>query len=424
MKISALKELVQSGGLDEKLIELYGEEALASQKERYLKVLTKGQELFGDEDACLFSAPGRTEVGGNHTDHQLGRVLAASLNLDVIAVVSLRSDKVVRYASEGFTVEPVDLSDLSIREKEINTTEALIRGTAAGLEKLGYRSGGFDCYAESDVIPGGGMSSSAAFEVLLGTIMSELFNDGKVSAETIAKNGQYAENVYFGKPCGLLDQMACSVGSFAAIDFADKENPVVEKIDFNPADYGYKLILTDVRASHAELSGEYGAVPAEMKCVAKVLGYEVLSETNEAELTANVGKIREACGDRAFLRAYHFVKETERAKLQAEALKNKDIDTFLNLIKESGHSSYMYLQNINVPGAIKDQPVALALALSDSVLAGKGAYRVHGGGFAGTIQAFVPEADTEKYIGTMENAFGKGCCYVLRVRNCGGIRII
>ena len=424
MKISALKELINNGSLDEKLTELYGEEALTEQKQRYLSVLDKGMNLYGDGDAFLFSAPGRTEVGGNHTDHQLGRVLAASLNLDVIAVVIPRSDQIVRYASEGFNVDPVDLSDLSVQEKEINTTESLIRGTAGGLVKLGYKCGGFDCYAESDVIPGGGMSSSAAFEVLLGTIMSELFNEGKVSAETIAKNGQYAENVYFGKPCGLLDQMACSVGSFAAIDFADKENPVVEKIDFNPADYGYKLILTDVRASHAELSDEYSAVPAEMKAAAKVLGYEVLSQTNEEELRENVGKIRKACGDRAFLRAYHFVKETERAGKQAEALKNRDIDTFLNLIRESGHSSYMYLQNINVPGAIKDQPVALALALSDSVLAGRGAYRVHGGGFAGTIQAFVPADESEQYIRTMEDAFGEGCCYVLRVRNCGGIRII
>jgi len=423
MKISEQIKAIEAGKKDEELIRLYGEEALAFQKQRYCDILDKTKKLFGDQDARIFSAPGRTEVGGNHTDHQWGAVLAASLNLDVAAVVIPSEDKIVRYASKGFSVNPVDLNNLEIVKEEENTTEALIRGTAAGLAKRGYKIGGFQAYAESDVIPGGGMSSSAAFEVLLGTIFNGLYNDNQIDSETIAINGQYAENVYFGKPCGLLDQMACSVGSFAAIDFKDPSKPVVEKVAFNPADYGYKLILTDVKASHAELSGEYAAVPAEMKEAAKVMGHEVLSQSNLQELIDNVKAIREACGDRAFLRAYHFVEETERAKKERDALKANDILSFMKLVKESGHSSYMYLQNINVPGATKEQPVAIALALSDAVLSEEEAYRVHGGGFAGTIQAFVKNENVDRYIQVMESAFGENSCYVLRIREVGGIEI-
>ncbi len=423
MKISELASSLQAGQLDQKLIELYGEEELASEKERYLGVIENAQRLYGDHEAMIFSAPGRTEVGGNHTDHQLGSVLAASLNLDCIAVVIPTEEKIVRYSAKGFEVRPVDMNDLSIHKEEKNSTEALIRGVGAGLAKRGYACGGFEAFAESNVIPGGGMSSSAAFEVLLGTIQNVIYNDGKVSAQDIAKIGQFAENEYFMKPSGLLDQMACSVGSFAAIDFADKENPVVEKVPFNPADYGYDLVLTDVKASHADLSDEYGLIPAEMKKVAAVLGKEVLGPTSVEEIIAHVGEIREKCGDRAFLRAFHYANETKRAKAEAAALKAKDIQEFLKLVRESGHSSWMYLQNINVPGETAKQPVAVALALSDAVIGEDGAYRVHGGGFAGTIQAFVKKETTPKYIATMESTFGKGCCYTLRIRNCGGVRI-
>ncbi len=423
MKINELRKFIETGGLDEKLAALYGEANIAAQRLRYDDILVKACNMFGDREAQLYSAPGRTEVGGNHTDHQLGAVLAASLNLDVVAAVVLSNDMVVRYASKGFDVKPVDLKELGIHDEEANTTEALIRGTAAGLVERGYKVGGFMAYAESDVIAGGGMSSSAAFEVLLGTIFNGLYNDGAIDSQTIAKNGQYAENVYFKKPCGLLDQMACSVGSFAAIDFKDPKNPVVEKVDFDPASYGYDLILTDVKASHAELSDEYGAVPREMKAAANVMGHQFLSECTLSQLLENASEIRKTCGDRAFLRAYHFVNETKRAKDEVEALRCKDIGEFLRLVTESGHSSYMYLQNINVPGAVKEQPVAMALALSEAVLAGSGAYRVHGGGFAGTIQAFVPREKTTEYIKTMETVFGKGCCYMLRIRNCGGTRV-
>ncbi len=424
MRISELMEYVRNGKLDETLVSLYGESQTAAQRERYLSILEKGCGLFGDREASLFSAPGRTEVGGNHTDHQLGKVVAASIDLDIAAVVIRTDDMIVRYASKGFAVEPVDLHDLSVRPEEKNTTEALIRGTAAGLKERGYEVGGFQVYAESDVLPGGGMSSSAAFEVLLGTIFNSLYNDGKASSEEIAKNGQYAENVYFMKPCGLLDQMACASGSFTAIDFYDKDNPKVRRVSFDPGEFGYDLILTDVRASHADLSDEYAAVPQDMKDVAKVLGEEVLSRCTLGQFIEKIGEIRNACGDRAALRAFHFLKETQRAADLAAAMERGDIASFLDIVNESGRSSYMYLQNINVPGAVKEQPVALALGISDAVLHERGAFRVHGGGFAGTIQAYVPKELTEQYIAAMERVFDKGCCYILKIRGCGGIKML
>jgi len=267
------------------------------------------------------------------------------------------------------------------------------------------------------------MSSSAAFEVLLGTIFSELFNEGGVSSEEVAINGQYAENVYFMKPCGLLDQMACSIGSFAAMDFADPSSPVVEKIDFNPAAFGYDLILTDVKASHADLSDEYGAVPAEMKSVAKILGEEVLGSCTLDQLLLHTARIRANCGDRAYLRAFHFLNETKRAKEQADALKAKDMKKFLKLVNESGRSSWMYLQNIVPAGYVKEQPVGIALAVSDAELGEDEAFRVHGGGFAGTIQAYVKQENSDRYIRVMESVFGEGCCYKLRIRQAGGIKI-
>lgn len=424
MKISELIAFIQEGKLNDKLISLYGEQALSEQTKRYESILQSAKDAFGDQEAKIFSAPGRTEVGGNHTDHQLGKVLAASLNLDVVACVIPTNDAIVTYKSKGYSVQPVDVSQLEINESEKNTTEALIRGVASGLNKRGYKAGGFSCYAESDVINGGGMSSSAAFEVLLGTIQNDLYNEGKVSSEDIAKIGQYAENVYFMKASGLLDQMACSVGSFAAMDFKDPENPIVVKVPFDPSDYGYDLIITDVKASHADLSDEYSKVPAEMKAVAKVLGCEVLGQTNMDALLSNVKQIRETCGDRAFLRAYHFLQETKRAQEESDALQKKDIDLFLKLVRESGHSSWMYLQNICVPTTPESQAVAVGLALSEAIIGEDGAYRVHGGGFAGTIQAFVKKETTKQFISMMESTFGEACCYILRIRNVGGIRVV
>lgn len=424
MTISEIIKYINAGKLDDRLSFLYGENAITSQKERYLQVLDRAKKILGDVEAILFSAPGRTEVGGNHTDHQLGAVVAASIDLDVIAVVTKQESNIVEYYADGFDVQPVDLSDLTIHENEKNTTEALIRGIAAGFQKQEYNYGGFKAYAQSNVLSGGGMSSSAAFEVLIGTIFNALYNKYMITSVDIAKIGQFAENQYFMKASGLLDQMACSIGSFAAMDFKNPKNPEVESIPFNPMDYGYQLILTDVKASHSDLSDEYSAIPYEMKSVAKLFGKEVVSELTLDQLAMNVHQIRTELGDRPFLRAYHFLNETHRAKLQAQALKDKDIATFLKLVKESGQSSYMYLQNVLNPTDHQNQALGVALALSQMVLKDDGAYRVHGGGFAGTIQAYVPVKKVQEYIQTMESSFGKDCCFILRIRPCGGVKVI
>lgn len=423
MRITQLRKAIEDGSFDKELSHLYGPSNLSSAKDRYISLLSEALQEFSDQPARIFCAPGRTEVGGNHTDHQLGRVFAASISLDVAAVVVPTDDNIITYVSKGFDVRPVDIGDTDIHEEEKNTTESLIRGVSAALKNAGYATGGFKCYAQSDVLPGSGMSSSAAFEVLIGTIINGLYNDGNIPSQTIAKCGQIAENTYFMKGSGLLDQMACSTGSFAYMDFADPKQPVVQKVDFAPADYGFDLILTDVRASHADLSDEYSLVPSEMKAAAKVLGKEVLGTCTKQEVIDHCADIREACGDRAFLRAYHFVCETQRAKDEADALRNGDIRTFLNLVNESGRSSWMYLQNISAPGDSAHQAIATALALSESLLKDCGAYRVHGGGFAGTIQVFVPQSLTEQYIALMESVFGKDCCYVLSIRDCGGTEI-
>ena len=423
MLVTQLSRAIEDGQLDEQLTRLYGPSHLSQAKDRYISLLFHARQAFGDHETRLFSAPGRTEVGGNHTDHQLGRVFAASISLDVAAAVIPTDDNIITYVLDGFTVKPVDITDTAIHPEEKNTTEALIRGVAAALKDSGYRIGGFSCYAQSDVLPGSGMSYSAAFEVLIGTILNGLYNDGRIPSMDIAKCGQIAENRYFMKGSGLLDQMACSTGSFAYMDFGDPDNVIVEKVDFAPADYGYDLILTDVRASHADLSDEYSLVPSEMKAAAAVLGKDVLGTCTKQEVIDHCRQIREACGDRAFLRAYHFVCETQRAKDEADALRHGDFKEFLKLVRESGRSSWMYLQNISAPGSSKDQAIATALALSESLLQENGAYRVHGGGFAGTIQAFVPQKDTESYIALMESVFGEGCCYVLSIRECGGTEI-
>lgn len=424
MKTIELKQYITAGKLDDSLIHLYGEEQLEKQKKRYNRILERSSSLFGNKEVVLFSAPGRTEIGGNHTDHQLGKVVAASLNLDAVACVSKREDGIISYHADEFEVKDVDVSDLAVHKEEKNTTESLLRGVAAGMNQKGYSVGGFDCFADSEVLSGSGMSSSACFEVLIGTVLNDLYNEGKATEVEIAKIGQYAENVYFMKNSGLLDQMACSIGSFAFMDFKDPDNPYVEKIDFNPSSFGYDLILTDVRASHADLSDEYSCVPEEMKSVARVLGKEVLCDCSLSQLIAQCREIREKCGDRAFLRAYHFVNETQRAEKEAEFMKKNDIQSFFDEVNASGRSSWMYLQNISAPGDSRHQAIAVALALSEAFLKNDGAWRVHGGGFAGTIQAYVNKKSSEQYIAMMESVFGKGCCYKLAIRECGGIRII
>ena len=383
------------------------------------KDLTAGfAAAFGRQPQRWFSAPGRTEIGGNHTDHQRGRVLAAAVDLDTRAAVACGGDE-IRVLSKGYPLCTVSLKDLAPKPEEVGTTAALIRGVAAGFANLGCRLEGFDAYVTSTVLPGSGLSSSAAFEVLMGTVINALFFEGRATAEQIAAIGQYAENVYFGKPCGLMDQMASAVGGLVAIDFADPEKPEVRPVDYDFAACGHALCILDSGADHADLTAEYGAIPAEMGAIAGFFGKEVLSQVEEGAFFAAIPQLRRACGDRAVLRALHFFGETRRAKTQAEALERGDFPGFLELVKESGRSSWLYLQNVTVPGAA-DQSLALTLAVCQDALEGRGACRVHGGGFAGTVQAFVPLEILDAFRARMESVLGEGRCHVLNIRPQGG----
>jgi galactokinase len=378
---------------------------------------------FGGAPERYFSAPGRTEIGGNHTDHQRGRVLAGAVNLDTVAAVRANGTNMIRIQSKGYPLSEVNLNNLEPVASEINSTPALIRGVAARFVQLGCAVGGFDAYCESTVLPGSGLSSSAAFEVLVGTIINHLFFDGKVSQPEIAMIGQYAENVFFGKPCGLMDQTASAVGNLVTIDFFDKEKPVIEPVDFDFASCGHALCIIDSGADHADLTDEYAAVPGEIKAVATYLGKEVLTQIDEAEFYAKIPELRKVCGDRAVMRCLHFYQENARVPQQVAALREGDFEAFLRLVKQSGYSSYMYLQNVIPSGYKAHQDVAVALALAEHYLQGRGAYRVHGGGFAGTIQAFVPVDMLDAFVAGMDAALGEGACHVLSIRPQGGVEM-
>ena len=375
------------------------------------------------ERTYFFSAPGRTEISGNHTDHQYGCVLAAAVNLETVAEVLVLDDPVIIIHSEGYPSVRIELNDLGIHEEEKNTTAALLRGVAAAFQQRGAELKGFLAKVCSTVLPGSGLSSSAAFEVLIGTIINELFFEKKLTAVEIAQIGQFAENVYFGKPCGLMDQIASSVGGMVFIDFYDPKAPVVEKLDFDFETAGHALRIIECGADHANLTGEYAAIPSELKALCALFGKEVLRDIPEDDFFQKLPSVRHKVSDRAILRAIHFYQENERVQKQAKALKENDFDTFLQLVKESGRSSWMYLQNITPAGEIKHQDMALALAMYDTLLAGRGAFRVHGGGFAGTVQAFVPVDMLDTFKQGIEAVFGNGSCHVLSVRNAGGIRV-
>ena len=370
-----------------------------------------------------FSAPGRTEISGNHTDHQHGCVLAAAVNLETTAEVTLNGSNVIRVHSDGYPTVEVDLTDLYPRKEEVNTTAALVRGVAAAFNQRGAKLKGFDAVVHSTVLPGSGLSSSAAFEVLFGTIFNELFFQKKLTAVEIAQIGQYAENIYFGKPSGLMDQMASSVGGMVFIDFADPKNPVVEKLEFDFANTGYALCIIDSGADHADLTDEYAAVTRELKDVCALFQKGVLREIPMETFFAKLPKIRGLVPDRAILRAIHFYQENLRVRAQAYALKQNDFETFLQLTNESGRSSWMYLQNITPAGYVEHQEVAIALAMCDQLLQGRGAFRVHGGGFAGTVQAFVPTELLHDFKTKIELILGKGSCHVLSIRPEGGIQL-
>ena len=384
--------------------------------------LDKGfADCFGMAPERYFSAPGRTEIGGNHTDHQRGRVLAAAVNLDTNAAVRVNGSNLIRIQSKGYPMCQVDIRELTPVDAEINSTPALVRGVAARFAQLGCEVKGFDAYCESTVLPGSGLSSSAAYEVLIGTIINHLFFDGKVSQPEVAMIGQYAENVFFGKPCGLMDQMASAVGNLVNIDFFDKENPVIHPVSFDFASCGHALCIIDSGADHADLTDEYAAIPGEIKAVAAHFGKEVLTQIPESDFYAAIPELRKACGDRAVMRCIHFYQENERVPKQVAALENGDFDAFLRLIKESGYSSWMYLQNVIPAGYKLHQDVAVSLALCEHYLQGKGAFRVHGGGFAGTVQAFVPFEILDSFRAGMDAALGEGACHVLSIRPQGGV---
>ena len=407
------------------LIGLYGEQAAADQLARYQKALAGLEATFGPcGQAALFSAPGRTEIGGNHTDHQRGRVLAGSVNLDVIAAVAPSGDRTIRVQSEGFPMDEVNLDDLSIREEERNTSAAIVRGIAAWFAQHGCELQGFNAYTTSNVLKGSGLSSSAAFEVLVGNIINSLFNGDKCDAVRLAQIGQYAENVYFGKPSGLLDQMASSVGGMVTIDFQDNANPVVERVDYDFAASGHALCIIDSGADHADLTDEYAAVTRELKEVCAHFGKDVLREVLEEEFYAALPTLRMKAGDRAVLRAIHIYNDNRRVTAQVEALRRGDFDAFLALITESGLSSWRMLQNVVPAGYTHHQEVAVALALCERLLGGRGACRVHGGGFAGTVQAFVPLDMLEAFLSGMDRMLGAGACHVLTIRPVGGVWLV
>lgn len=424
--IMSIRESLEQGSLDQKIKEIYvDEQRVPYNRERYIRAIDRFTELFPSEKEIeIYSAPGRSEVCGNHTDHQNGMVLATSINLDAIAIVAKAEEPVIRLVSGDFPMEEVDVADLSMKEEEQSTTTALIRGVAAGMKERGHQVGGFTAYITSDVLMGAGMSSSAAFESLIGTILSGLYNDMKVSSIEIAQIGQYAENIYFGKPCGLMDQMACSVGGMIFIDFKEKEHPEVRQVhtDFEKA--GLSLCIVDTKGSHADLTPDYAAVPAEMNQVAQALGREHLREVPRETFFKELPKLWKETSGRAVLRAIHFYEEEDRVLRGVKSLEESDYPGFLDVIKASGDSSAKYLQNIYSPKDVDSQNVTVALAVSESILGENGVCRVHGGGFAGTIQAFVKNEAVAAYKEQIEAIYGDDSCHVLKVRLQGGIRVL
>lgn len=421
MEIQKAIQNIENGGFSAIFSRLYGEEN--EPKQRYISAIKRFAELYPErKDIRIFSAPGRTEIGGNHTDHQHGCVLAAAVNLDIIGVVSFHEDGVIRVKSEGYEAFSVDLK--SVLDKSGKTgTAAILSGITARFIERGAKIGGFDLYCTSEVAVGSGLSSSAAFETLIGTIIDINYNGGRAGAVEIAKIGQFAENVYFGKNSGLMDQMVSSVGGLVFIDFADTEKPVVESFSCDFERLGYCICVTDTKSSHADLTDDYSAIRSEMESVARYFGEQHLRFVNESDFYHEMPKLREKISDRAIIRSAHFFDENYRAKQEATVLQNGDIKRFLELVDESGNSSAELLQNLFSCSNPTKQALTLGIMLSKRILGGRGAVRVHGGGFAGTIQAFVPTDKVNEYVSEMNRIFGDGSCYVLRIRSLGGVEI-
>lgn len=393
------------------------------QKERYIQAIEKFISLYGDKDIEVYSTPGRSEVCGNHTDHQHGEVLAAAINLDIIAIVAYH-DSHIKILSDDYDIHAIEIDDLKKKEEELETSEGLIRGVCARYLELGYKIGGFEAYMTSEVLQGSGLSSSAAFEVIVGTVLSGLYNQMSIDPVTIAQVGQYSENVYFGKPCGLMDQCACSVGSLIHIDFKDNNHPIVEKVDVDFSQFEHSLCIVDVHASHADLTDDYASIPFEMKKVAEFFGKEFLRDVNEKDFYNQLPEVRKATNDRAVLRTIHLFEENKRVQKAVQALKENNFDVFKNTVKASGQSSFKYLQNIYSNHDTDNQAVSIAIALSEELLKEYGVCRVHGGGFAGTIQAFVKDEFVETYKKEIEKYFGESSCHILKVRKYGGMKVL
>ena len=423
-KASLIIQDIQNNVYNDTFLDIYvDQEHLEHQKLRYVQAIEKFIDLYGDQEVSIYSTPGRSEVCGNHTDHQHGEVLAAAINLDIIAVVA-KDDTKIKILSDDYDIEAIHIDDLTLRENEKESSEGLIRGILARFQQLQHKIGGFVGYMTSDVLQGSGLSSSAAFEVMIGTVLSGMYNDMKVDPVTIAKIGQYSENVYFGKPCGLMDQCACSVGSLIHIDFKDNENPIVEKINVDFPRFHHSLCIVDVHASHADLTEDYASIPEELKEVDHFFHQEYLRDVDEKEFYEHLTEVREAVNDRAVLRAIHVFKENKRVQQAVQSLKQEDFDTFKTIVKASGESSFKYLQNIYSNHYVGQQAVSLALALSENLLGAHGVCRVHGGGFAGTIQAFVEDDYVEAYKQGIEKYFGEGSCHILKIRKYGGMKVI
>ena len=425
--MKTLREKISAGGFDPAFKELYRQNGddTAPARIRWLSLLDKHSSLYDDAPgAMLFSTPGRTEIGGNHTDHQHGCVLAGSVDMDMIAVAAPTGDDTIRLASEGFPQQVIRLEErMEPDSADFNDSRALVRGIAAQFRARGHRVTGFNACLTSNVLKGSGLSSSAAFEVMLGTIMNHLFAGGAVSDIEVCKIGRYAENCYFGKPCGLMDQIACCVGGVAFIDFKDIDNPEISRISVDFRTRGYALCIIDSGADHSDMTDEYSPIPAEMSAVAKCFGKQYLREVDKSQLLLWLSRVREQTGDRAVIRALHFFADSQRTVDEARALTAGDVDTFLKLVNESGRSSHMYLQNVFPLGSTRHQAVGLALALCDEFLGGRGAFRVHGGGFAGTVQAFVPLDIVDSFRDDIERALGAGSCHVLAIRNIGSVKL-
>lgn len=426
MKQSALlKKEIENHYYDECLLDLYVDEAkLEKQRQRYINAIEQFENLYGEREIEIYSAPGRSEIGGNHTDHQHGKVLAASINLDCIAIVAKREDAIIKIVSDDFDINPITLNDLSVKEEENGTSEALIRGVCHQLKTLGYQIGGFDAYMTSEVLMGAGLSSSAAFEVAIGSILSGLYNEMTIDPVEIAKVGQYAENVYFKKPCGLMDQMASSVGSIIFIDFKNIDQPQIQRLDVDFPTFKHSLCIVDTKGSHADLTDDYAAIPVEMKEVAQVFGQQFLCDISEEDFYANLNKVHAICHDRALLRAIHLFEENKRVEKEVNALNAHDFEAFKKQVQLSGNSSFKYLQNVYSNHDIQNQSIPLGLVLTENFLQDTGVCRVHGGGFAGTIQAFIPDHLVEAYQSYIENFFGQGTCHILKIRKQGGIKVI